>query len=99
LEHRVLHVEDRGFLLPRRCFDAIAYLTQTHFRARDGVLEPCELRRDLVIANDVMRNVRHLPDQEMHVADGDAGRSGNAAKQSFHYADSPNLLSINCESA
>ena len=55
-------------------------------RARERVVKPRDLARNRVVGNDAVRHVRHLPAQEMHRADGDAGRRGDADELSIHSA-------------
>jgi hypothetical protein len=96
-ENLALHVEDRGLFSARRTFDAIANLAQALFCPIERGVQALDLAGDRVVVNDAMTDLRDLPPQEVHRADGDAGRRGNADELSIHSALSEFIAHQQCE--
>src|SRR5262249_49161613 len=96
---RVLHVEDGSLLLSRRRLDPCAHLTQARLRALDCLRQTLQFCRDLCVRHDVVRNFRHLPQQEMRFADGNAGRGRNSVQIALRHSYSPKLDPMSATSA
>ena len=84
VDDRALHVEDRRFLRTGRVLDAVAQLAEALLGAREHVVKARDLAGHGVVRNDPLRHFGNLPAQQMHGADGDAGRRGNANELSVH---------------
>ena len=78
VEDRDLHVEDRRLLGTRAGLDARAQLAEPFARAVERGVEALDLGGDPFVGHDAMADVGHLPAQEVHGADHDARRGGNA---------------------
>jgi hypothetical protein len=46
-------------------------LTESFLRARDRLLETLQLLRDFLVPDDLMRDIGHLPEQQVRGTDGD----------------------------
>ena len=79
-----LHIEDGGFLRTRVTRGAIAHLRETLLRAIDRLVKAFELDRNRIVRDDARRDVGHLPAQEVHGPDDDAGGGGNSGEGAVH---------------
>ena len=68
--------------LPRR---TRAHAPQPLARRRERRMKARDLIIDLVVIDDALRHLGHLPQQEVHLAQNDAGRRGNAVELVLHY--------------
>ena len=59
---------------PGVALGAVAHELQAVARARERGVEALDLRLHLVVRDDALRDLGHLPAQEVHRADDDAGR-------------------------
>jgi hypothetical protein len=59
-------------------------VAQAFLRLLQRGVEALELRGDLVVADHAVRDVRHLPEQDMHQPFGDAARCRDAAQGALH---------------
>ena len=94
VEHGELHVEDRRFLGAGPPLGALAHVAQPRAGDLHGVAEARDLALDLLVVDDAMPHLGHLPAQEVHGADDDAGRGGNTAIGAESTQLSPNPSTI-----
>src|SRR5690606_19791640 len=93
LEDRELHVEDRRFLGASPALRPGANAAQPVTGVQERLAEALQFVLDLLVGDDPVPHVRHLPLQEMGRADNDAWRCWYAAKSAVHQC-SPNRLSM-----
>jgi hypothetical protein len=66
-------------------------MTQALLGARDGFVQARDLVVNVLVGDDAMPDIRHLPPEEVHVSDDDARRCRNTLDLTLHYF-SPNLF-------
>jgi hypothetical protein len=71
-----MDIEDRGFVITAIEPSPLTNIAEAVLGAFDGLLEPCNFGRDLVIVDDALPNDRHLPTQEVHRPNDNARRRG-----------------------